>query len=1079
MHLSIRIFFLILGLCSFVYSQGDLCTSPIQISSIPFSYSGTTSGVGNEQTCSQSFSAGDLWFRFSPTTSTFADVGTCSSSSYDSYIFIVSGTCASYNCLRADDDTCNSNSQALVLGFEFQAGNTYYIIVTGFAAAEGAFTLSVTPVTSGCTSAQTITSLPFTVAGSLSSSSRAVPCVLGSYSQWYTYTPPADVRVQLSTCSSASFDTVIYVASGTCPMGLSCLASNDDANPACAIATASTLPVTLSNNIQYYFVVASLDNYILQPSGTYSLSVTILPPANDICSGATEITSLPFSTIALIDAANMDFSCVTGTLTLPSTSVDVWYSFTPLFSYPNVAISTCGSSVRSFLYLATGSCGSRLCLQLDSSSCPYGTATGYIQTPLPAGNTYYIAVAPLLPTGTFQLEMTVAPSNDQCYGAFRISSLPYSYTGDTANAKWDFTCPLSVRQGRDIYFYFTPPVDYSSVNIDLCGSNYDTYVYIASGNCNSLTCLGFNDNGPSCSLSQSYLSYPALTTGTTYYIIVTGNCVNGPSCYGSVSLTITGIAAHSCYGPTVVGSLPYSYSGTTTSAPGDFACTSGDTPVVAVTGNHWFVLTPTVTYYDVFIDVCSASFNAALFLVTGACDDLQCSSLSTGDSEYCTAINERGTLIADATLQAGISYYFVVTGLSPADYGSFTLTISIDTSSFVSILAPVAGSVLGGPQLHHIQISGSSGTYDVLSIVTLTISSSTNIMIAEATVNFDSSWSAIVDLTSMSDGSIVVDADLADPRGNLATTSITYTKDATTFVFISAPEPGSFVNEVTSTSVVIQGSGEVGGSVVVTLSDSNTSTTNIVSSPVTVAPDGTWSMTVDIAGLSDGSIRIMATITDTLGNVRDSPSVTITKDTSLSLSILVPSNYQYIVSEARAPYLTVSGFADVGASVFVVISDGTVLSQDVVSKIVTATPVGTWSVTVDISTLNDGNIFIVASAVDEANNVVSSQTVALAKDTIVFPATIISSPVDGDTVSGSQVSALVVSGTGEPSGQISLRLYGTAGIINRTINVPAAGFWSTTVNISSLPNGPITIGGLTADEAGNTAPIPSVVVTKM
>src|SRR3990167_3708270 len=414
--------------------------------------------------------------------------------------------------------------------------------------------------------------------------------------------------------------------------------------------------------------------------------------------------------------------------------------------------------------------------------------------------------------------------------------------------------------------------------------------------------------------------HQTLMADTTYYIIVTGWI---SSSFGSVSMTVTGIPRVGCSAARVIPSIPYSFSANTPSAAESaITCSDGST-VAGVTGAFWFTFTPASTINYVYVTSCS-SFNSVLVFASGSCASLQCSAPSSGNADFCLTQNNRGSQIADESLLAGVQYFFVVTGSSAADFGGFTFSLGIDSSAALSISSPAAGSVISGSQLASLLISGLAGTFDAQGTVTLTISDSstgTPDIVVSAVVAFDARWSVPVNIQSLVDGEIVVDGRLVDPSQNTATTRRTFIKDSGTFVFISDPTANSFVNSASASSLVIQGTGEVGGTVLVTVADGDSSTRNVIPSPVIVGADGTWRVTTSITGLRDGTIRLSATITDTAGNTQMSPSVALSKDTTIAISLSSPSSFQFIISQARAPSVTVSGYGDPGTNVVVVVSD--------------------------------------------------------------------------------------------------------------------------------------------------------------
>ena len=207
-------FLLSLVFSTLVFSQpaNDLCSRATQISTFPYSYTGTTVGASKEHTCNAPEFSGDVWFTFTPTTLLGLKIGTCTSEpagSFDTIIYVTSGSCDSYICLQFDDEGCRFNGQSYLEGTNYQAGVTYFIIVSGWNGQKGTFTLTVDAFNSNCVNAQTIPAIPFSVSSSLSASSfRAFPCgSIDRYGDWYAFTSPASIGVRATTCIGSSFST--------------------------------------------------------------------------------------------------------------------------------------------------------------------------------------------------------------------------------------------------------------------------------------------------------------------------------------------------------------------------------------------------------------------------------------------------------------------------------------------------------------------------------------------------------------------------------------------------------------------------------------------------------------------------------------------------------------------------------------------------------------------------------------------------------------------------------------------------------------------------------------------------------
>jgi hypothetical protein len=122
--------------------------------------------------------------------------------------------------------------------------------------------------------------------------------------------------------------------------------------------------------------------------------------------------------------------------------------------------------------------------------------------------------------------VTTRSGGETCALATVISSLPYQDIASTATAidNYNYVCPYSAVGGKDVVYKYTPTVN-QQVTIDMCGSYFDTKVYVYASVCSG-TPIACNDDycsGPN--YPYSYLSYLAtvnLTAGVTYYIVVDG-----------------------------------------------------------------------------------------------------------------------------------------------------------------------------------------------------------------------------------------------------------------------------------------------------------------------------------------------------------------------------------------------------------------------------------------------------------------------------------------------------------------------------------------------------------------------------
>ena len=117
----------------------------------------------------------------------------------------------------------------------------------------------------------------------------------------------------------------------------------------------------------------------------------------------------------------------------------------------------------------------------------------------------------------------VKQGGDTILSATVIPGLPYSDEGNTAmfNHDYDEQCPFS-STSPDVVYSFTPGSDIS-ITVDLCGSDYDTKIFIYDDGLNPIACDDdFHGDGDPCGSWTSKIEGAPLTGGTTYFIVVDG-----------------------------------------------------------------------------------------------------------------------------------------------------------------------------------------------------------------------------------------------------------------------------------------------------------------------------------------------------------------------------------------------------------------------------------------------------------------------------------------------------------------------------------------------------------------------------
>lgn len=256
--------------------------------------------------------------------------------------------------------------------------------------------------------------------------------------------------------------------------------------------------------------------------------------------------------------------------------------------------------------------------------------------------------------------------------------------------------------------------------------------------------------------------------------------------------------------------------------------------------------------------------------------------------------------------------------------------------------------------------------------------------------------------------------------------------------------------------VVVTGTTQPGSSVVVTVGG--------VSTNATVAPDGTWTVTVPAEAFPGGEYdtNIQVTATDEHGNTAEA-SRTIRVDTVAEVTIDAdPVEGDNVVNAVEvSDGVILTGTTQPGSTVMVTVGG--------VATEATVDANGTWSVTIPGDAFPDGeyDTTVVVSATDAAGNTAeASRTIHIDTETGV---TIDLGQSGGDDiVSASENAAgVTLTGTAQPGSTVMVTVSGMA--VEATVE--ANGTWSVTLPKDGFPNGEYdtTVQVTTTDAAGNTA----------
>ena len=395
-----------------------------------------------------------------------------------------------------------------------------------------------------CASATPILSLPYLDSGNTCAASddylESCPFPpTGGRDVVYRYTPAVDETIVIDLCDS-DFDTKVHVYAGACPgdpgAGPS-LGCNDDA---CGFNNwRSHLVLPLSAGVEVFIVV---DGYGAADCGDYLIDISVLVPTpSDTCPGA-ETLSLPYLGTITTSGATDDYNeacpfTVTG-------APDVVRRVVPAED-GLLVIELCDADFDTKVYVHEGTCppagaliggdGSGVALACNDDACGvFGWRSQLLGVPVSAGVEYFlvfdgygtgdsgdalVSVSQLPPPGP----------GESCETALPILGLPFSTSGATGGpSRFEHACQFVFTGAPEHYYTFTAPTDLW-LEIDTCGSSFDTELTVLGGPCSPavipdpLVVRGCNDDGCGEAGTRARISALAMTAGETITIVLDGH----------------------------------------------------------------------------------------------------------------------------------------------------------------------------------------------------------------------------------------------------------------------------------------------------------------------------------------------------------------------------------------------------------------------------------------------------------------------------------------------------------------------------------------------------------------------------
>lgn len=381
-----------------------------------------------------------VWYSWTPTQAGIARARTCSGTNFDTTLSVYR-ECDPSRPLTCNDDFCGLFSE---VRFQTVVGETYLIRVAGYNGAQGDFTLDVGfvpyPPNDDCAQAVEIPAegglITGTVVGATGTDLSA--CGDGDTNDvWYAWTPSVSGNAQVTACGT-QFTPVVAVFTGCDGENLACYEA--------PCAGSSILRFAAVAGTRYLIRVSGRN----QGEGAFSLRVSLLPPDNDVCSGAVEI-AVAGGTVqgTLLGATGTDL-----TYCGSNDSNDVWYSWYS-GSASRVVLSTSEQTTFNHTLALFGDCNGA------ALGCTVGLASRGTRLVMPVnpGTRYYIRIAgDGGGRGDFTLTVTpvTAPANDLCSDAIQIPGYGGSIDGTTRYALGDAALTVDGSDTNDVWYLWTP-----------------------------------------------------------------------------------------------------------------------------------------------------------------------------------------------------------------------------------------------------------------------------------------------------------------------------------------------------------------------------------------------------------------------------------------------------------------------------------------------------------------------------------------------------------------------------------------------------------------------------------------------
>lgn len=494
----------------------------------------------------------------------------------------------------------------------------------------------------------------------------------GGRSVWWTWTAPANGRLQVSTTGSA-FDTLLAVYTGSAVNALTLAAQNNN-------STASGVNSLVAFNVTAGTIYQIALDGFAGARGDYQLQLQFTAgnsmPGNDLFSSA--VTLSGSNTSGSGNSANAAKEAGEPAHAGNAGGASVWFNWTAPTS-GTVTLTTTGSSFDTVLAVYTGGTVSSLTEVASNDDDSSGGNVSRVQFTATPGQTYRFAVDGYNgASGSFSLQLALtaapaAPFNDFIQNGILLSGTSTAGTGSNVGATKAASEPNHAGNsgGSSVWWIWTAP-SAGVTTITTAGSSFDTLLAVYTGTAiSALTSIASNDDSASGG-STSQVIFNA-ESGITYRIAVDGyRDLFGATASGTITLGLTLDTGIRPANDNFAGRI--GLSGTSiTNAGSSIGATRESTSEPLHAGNIggrsvWWTWTAPFSGY-VEISTAGSSFDTLLAVYTGTAVTTLTAKASNDDDSNGGSTSR---LVFNAV--AGVSYQIAVDGYNGAS-GNITLSL--------------------------------------------------------------------------------------------------------------------------------------------------------------------------------------------------------------------------------------------------------------------------------------------------------------------------------------------------------------------------------------------------------------------